>query len=224
MRMLHLYSQQTPIDKGESPRFVPSRHQQQFSRNMWAVIIHDYFACSNILSHRRANNNCLDSVLHDLPRLLEEALLEGRTLCGTCMMVLNCARCSQSQLWLTERFRRTSFTACTITRFKSCGILTVGTPKARVNTVLLTVRRHFTLAFWMPLRLSATAIFERMKRFNMRRVEECIESRRRDFEHLLQIYFLCITHKLNVSGLMLVWICFLVLLCVQLEHKVHRHF
>jgi hypothetical protein len=88
----------------------------------------------------------------------------------------------------------------------------------------LTVRRHFTLAFWMPLRLSATAIFERMKRFNMRRVEECIESRRRDFEHLLQIYFLCITHKLNVSGLMLVWICFLVLLCVQLEHKVHRHF
>jgi hypothetical protein len=52
-------------------------------------------------------------------------------------------------------------------------------------------------------------IFERMRRSMMRRVEACTESHGGHFQHLLYKCTLsAITHKLNVSGHMLIWTFF----------------
>jgi hypothetical protein len=53
--------------------------------------------------------------------------------------------------------------------------------------LLLTTKRHFTIALWMPVRLSSTTpgIFGRMRRSVMRRVEACNESHGGYFVHLL---------------------------------------
>jgi hypothetical protein len=53
----------------------------------------------------------------------------------------------------------------------------------------------------------------------MRRVEACIESHGRHFEHLYECTLSAVTHKLNVSRHMLMWTFLLVLVCAVL----YRH-
>jgi hypothetical protein len=81
--------------------------------------------------------------------------------------------------------------------------------------LLLTKKRHFTIALLMPVKTIRIypGIFERMRRSMMGRVEACIESHGGHFEHLLRYTLSAITHILNVSGHMLMWTFCLVLVC-----------
>jgi hypothetical protein len=66
--------------------------------------------------------------------------------------------------------------------------------------LLLTTKRHFTVALWMSVRLSATApASARMRRSMMRRVEVCVESHGGHFEHSLQNY--CFSHNSQIKCL-----------------------
>jgi hypothetical protein len=48
--------------------------------------------------------------------------------------------------------------ASTLATFESSGFLPVGTPnKPLCMQLLLTTKRHYTVALWMPAKLSATA-------------------------------------------------------------------
>jgi hypothetical protein len=75
--------------------------------------------------------------------------------------------------------------------------------------LLLTMKMHFTIAMWMPVKTirNCTGIFVRMRRSTMRRVEAFIESHGGHFQRTLS----AVTHKLNVSGRILIWAYFLVL-------------
>jgi hypothetical protein len=77
------------------------------------------------------------------------------------------------------------------------------------------MKRHFTIALWMPVRLSATT----PESLNGCGGPWCDVSRRslNLLEDILSIYYKCtlsdITHKLNVSGHTLIWTFFHVLVC-----------
>jgi hypothetical protein len=81
--------------------------------------------------------------------------------------------------------------------------------------LLLARERHFTIALWMPVRQSATTPAS----LNGCGVPWGDASRRalNLVEDILRTYYKCtlsaITHKLNVSGHMLIWTFFLVLVC-----------
>jgi hypothetical protein len=57
-------------------------------------------------------------------------------------------------------------------------------PREHRRILVLTMKRHFTIALWMPVRLSATTPTS-LHRSITRLVEVCIESDRGNFEHLL---------------------------------------
>jgi hypothetical protein len=56
--------------------------------------------------------------------------------------------------------------------------------------LLLTTKRNFTFALWMPVRLSATApgVLEGTRKSVMRRILACVESQGGHLDHLLQMY------------------------------------
>jgi hypothetical protein len=56
--------------------------------------------------------------------------------------------------------------------------------------LLLTIKRHFTITLWMPVRLSMTIprTSEQMQQSTKRHVKACIESHGGHFEHLLLMY------------------------------------
>jgi hypothetical protein len=56
--------------------------------------------------------------------------------------------------------------------------------------LLLTTKRHFTIALWMPVKTIGNypGVFERMLQSVMRRVEVCVESSGGHLEQLLQMY------------------------------------
>jgi hypothetical protein len=57
---------------------IHSRHQQQFSINVWAGIVGDYSIGPHILSHWLTGNHYRDFLLHDLSKLLEDITLASR--------------------------------------------------------------------------------------------------------------------------------------------------
>jgi hypothetical protein len=71
----------------------------------------------------------------------------------------------------------------------------------------LITKRHFTIALWMPVRLSANypGIFERMRQSMMRRFEMCIESHWHHLSTYCKYTLSAVTHKLNVTGHVWVW-------------------
>jgi hypothetical protein len=75
--------------------------------------------------------------------------------------------------------------------------------------ILLTTKRHFTVALWMLVRLARnyTGVFERTRR-SMR----CVEGTFNLMEDILSAYYKCtlspITHKINVSGQIFIWALF----------------
>jgi hypothetical protein len=81
--------------------------------------------------------------------------------------------------------------------------------------LLLTTKRHFTIALWLPVRLSATTPASLNGCGG-----PCWDVSRRALnlmEGILSIYYKsilsAITYKLNVSGRMLIWTFLLVLVC-----------
>jgi hypothetical protein len=81
--------------------------------------------------------------------------------------------------------------------------------------LLLTTKRHFTIVLWMPVRLSTTTPAS---------LNGCsgpwwdmLRHKLNPVENILSIYYKCtpsaITHKLNVSGHMMIWTFFLGLVC-----------
>jgi hypothetical protein len=55
-----------------------SRHQQQFSINVWSGILVDCWAGTQVLLHRLTGNRYQYFLLHDLPKLLEDVPLAIR--------------------------------------------------------------------------------------------------------------------------------------------------
>jgi hypothetical protein len=51
------------------------RHQQQFSINVWAGIVHDCLIGPHVLPYQLTGSHYLDFLLHDLPKLLEDVPL-----------------------------------------------------------------------------------------------------------------------------------------------------
>jgi hypothetical protein len=61
----------------ENPHVViHSRHQQQFSINVWACIVGDCLIGPHVLPCRLTGNHYRDFLLHNLPKLLEAVPLE----------------------------------------------------------------------------------------------------------------------------------------------------
>jgi hypothetical protein len=76
-----------------------------------------------------------------------------------------------------------------LARFESCGFLSVGSPKTVVYTTPVTNEEALHHRIVMPLRLrNYPDISEQMRCSMMRRVEACIESHGRHFEHILYMY------------------------------------
>jgi hypothetical protein len=105
--------------------------------------------------------------------------------------------------------------ASTLARFESSGFLPVRTPKSLVYAAPVDNEEalHHPIVDASKTVRIYPGIFERMRRSMMKLVEACIESH----GDILSTYYKCtlsaITHKLNVSGLMLIWTFFLRLVC-----------
>jgi hypothetical protein len=106
--------------------------------------------------------------------------------------------------------------ASTLVRFESSGFLTVGTlTNPCVCSYCWHRRETPTMALWMPVRLSVTTPAS----LNGCRGPWWDESRcaLNLMEGILSTYYKCtlsaVTHKLNVSGHILIWTFFLVLVC-----------
>jgi hypothetical protein len=114
--------------------------------------------------------------------------------------------------WLMDRYRRTHCMASTLTGLESTGFLPVRTPKP---PCVCSSSWHFPIALWMPVRLSAIASAS---------LGGCggpwwdVSRRALNLmEDILNTYYKCtlstVTHKLNVSGHMLIRTFFLVFVC-----------
>jgi hypothetical protein len=81
--------------------------------------------------------------------------------------------------------------------------------------LLLTTKRHFTVALWMPVKTIRIYpdIMERIRWSMVRCVEAYIESHGGHLSTYYKCTLSAITHELNVSRYMLIWTLFLVLLC-----------
>jgi hypothetical protein len=112
-----------------------------------------------------------------------------------------------------DRWRRTHCMASMLATFESSGFLPVVTPKNPYVCSQLTTKRHFTIALWMPVRVSTTTL-PSLNRCGgpwwdvLRRSSNLMED-------IFSTYYKCtlsaITHKLSVSKHMLIWKFFLVL-------------
>jgi hypothetical protein len=121
--------------------------------------------------------------------------------CGACMMVLCAVRDVPSKTYHDCRIGRGGPTAWPPRSpdLNSLDFYLWGHLKTLV--LLLTTKRHFTVALWLPVRLSATtpASLNRWQLSVMRCAEACIKSR----GHFALIYkctLQAITHKVNVSN------------------------
>jgi hypothetical protein len=68
----HQWAEQNPQSA------IRSRHQQQFSINVWAGIVHDCVVGQQVLSNRLIGSHYRDFLLHDLPKLIENIPLAVR--------------------------------------------------------------------------------------------------------------------------------------------------
>jgi hypothetical protein len=96
--------------------------------------------------------------------------------------------------------------ASTVGKLESSGFLPVGTPKTIVYAAPVDNEEalHHRIVDACQTIRNYPGIFERMRRPMMRCVEAFIESHGGHFEHLFKCILSAITHKLNVSGHMLI--------------------
>jgi hypothetical protein len=97
--------------------------------------------------------------------------------------------------------------ASTLARFESSGLLPVGLLKTLAAPVDNKEALHHRIVNASQTIRNHPGVFEWMGRSMVIRIETCIESRRRYFEHFS---LSAISHKLNVSGYMAIWTFFLV--------------
>jgi hypothetical protein len=62
----------------ENHGVIHSRHQQQFSINVWAGIVSDCLVTPYVLPHQLTGKHCQDFLLHDLLNLLKDVPLAVR--------------------------------------------------------------------------------------------------------------------------------------------------
>jgi hypothetical protein len=76
--------------------------------------------------------------------------------------------------------------ASTLARFESSGFYLWEHLKHMCMQLLLTTKRHFTIALWVSAKTirNCPGIFELIRLTVLRLVEACIESHRGHFEHL----------------------------------------
>jgi hypothetical protein len=186
---------------------IPRRHQQQFS------ITGDCFVSPHVLPHRLTVNHYRDFLIHDLPKYMAVRariwyMHDGvpayfsravqYVLSNTCHDDGQVQEDTLHVLHARQKWILWNFT---------CG----GHLKTLVSADLLTMRRHFTIAFCMPVRLPATAPTSLhgcgcpwwdVSRRALTLMEDILNS------HFKRT-FSAITHKWNVSGHMLTWAFFL---------------
>jgi hypothetical protein len=157
----------------------------------------------------RSADHYRDFLSHDLPNLLE-----GVPVYGTCMMVLCAVRDVLSNTCRDECVGTGGPTArppCS-SDLNPLYLYLWGHTKLLCMQLLLTTKRRFTIAVWMPVRLSATAPPS---------VNGCdgpwwnVPRRALNLmEDILSTYYKStlsdVTHKLNVSGHKLIWTILLV--------------
>jgi hypothetical protein len=111
----------------------------------------------HILPLQLTDNHYRDFLVQDLPKLLEYPLVEHE--CGTCMMVLRhilavlCKAFSEKSI-ITDEYVEEGLHACQI--WILCIFTCGNTWKSLCMQLLLTTKKHLTIALWMPVRLSAT--------------------------------------------------------------------
>jgi hypothetical protein len=170
------------------------RHQKQFSINAWAGIVGDYFVDPHISPRRLTGNHYRNFLLHDLPKLLEDVPLAVR------------ARMWHIRDGAPVHFSRAVRDVLNNTyhdRWIGRGGPSAWPPRSpELNPPDFYLWGHLkTLVYAAPVdnekalhhRIADACqtirnypgIFARMRRAMMRRVEACIESHGRHFEHLL---------------------------------------
>jgi hypothetical protein len=121
-------------------------------------------------------------------------------------LIMDCHVCSCStlQMLISETFNSSP----------TCPVLT----PASLSTWSRT--RSTVSRAWMPLsspilrnQYNIPGIFQQMLQYMTRLVEACTKSRGGHFEHSHKCPLSAVTCKLNVSGHMLIWTFFLVLVC-----------
>jgi hypothetical protein len=197
------------------------RHQQRFSINVCAGIIGDCLIGPHVLPHQLTGSHYPDFLSHDVPKLPEGVPLAVRARMWYMHdgALAHCSRDVRDVLnIMTDGQRRSHCMASTVTRLESSVFLPVGTPK---HPCVCSSCWHFTIALWMPVRLAATTPAS---------LDGCsgpwwdvLRHALNLMEGILSIYYKCtlsaITHKLNVSGRLLIWTCFLVLVCGTLAQS-----
>jgi hypothetical protein len=143
---------------------VHSRRPQQLNIIVWAGIVRECLVGPHVLSYQLTGNHCRDFVLHDLPKLLEDVPLEVR-----------------ARVWYVHDGAPAHSSRAVrdvLSNSYNHGWIGRGGPTAwpplspdlnplvcylwgHLNPVcvqiLLTTKRHFTIALWIPVKLSATA-------------------------------------------------------------------
>jgi hypothetical protein len=191
------------------------------------VIIGQY-----VLPHRLTGNHYRDILLHDLPKLLEVVPLAVRARvwymhdgapAHFSRVVRDVLNNTYHDRWI-DRGGPTAWPPRS-PDLNPLHFYLWGHLKPLRMQLLLTTKRHFTIALWMPVRLTAPTPGS----FNgcgglwwnvLRRALNLMED-------ILSIYYKCtvsaVTHKLNVSGSMLIWIFFVLFWYVELVPKVCSH-
>jgi hypothetical protein len=165
-----------------------------------------------------------------LPKLLELYHWQSEHGYGTCMMVLRhilavlCEMFSVTPNNTDGWVREDPLRGLHARQILILWVFTSGdTWKPLCIQILLTTKRHFSIALRMPVKLSATTpascvgSWWYVSRRELNRVEGVLSS-----------YFKCIlsaiTHKLNVSGHVLIWTLFPILVCGSATQSVSAPF
>jgi transposase len=219
--MRHVSAETTSsIFTEENPRgIIHFRYQQQFSINVLAGIFRDCLIGPHVLPHRLTGNHYRYFLLHDLPKLLRYVPVAVR-----------------ARLWYMHdgapahfsRAVRDVLSSTNHDQWLGRGAPTAGPPcSPDLNPLDFYLWGHVkTLVYAAPVdnrealhhRIADASDYPQLPRHI--RTDAAVDMSRRALnlvEDILSTSNKCtlsdITHKLNVSGHMLIWKCFLVLVC-----------
>jgi hypothetical protein len=191
---------------------------------VWTGIVGDCLVGPHVLLHRPTGNHYRDFLLHDLPELLEDVPLELRAriwyMHDGASAHFSCAVRDVSNITYHDPWigRGGPTAGLHAHRIWILWMFTCGdTLNPLCMQLLLTTKRHFAIALRMPVKLSATCPGS-LNGCGGPRWDVSMRALN-PMEDILSTYYvnkctlLAITHTLNVSGHMVKWTYFLVLVC-----------
>jgi hypothetical protein len=189
---------------------------------VWAEIVGDALVGPHVLPYQLTGNHYRDFLLHDLPKLLEDVPPTVRAWVwymhdGTPAHFGHAVRDVLNNTYYDRWIGRGGPTACPPCSpdLSPLDVYLWGHIKPLCMQLLLTMKRHFTIASPMPVRLSPTTPVSMIGCSGpwwdvLRRALNLMED-------ILSTSYKCtlsaITHKWNVFEHMLIWTFFLVLVC-----------